>query len=198
MMIAEFTERTGVVPTDWEYKEIEELYYTFDGGKDEFCKAWVEGKGPEKLYNARARLIERLQDALVEKEKDHRAEMRRLEKKVAQLQEELDKELEWKPATSTGTNMEQEPYEMLKNSGKVESDEDAVKLVNEFFGFEPESVEIIHTVHSYEVDKHHRLRKKAEYERVPCYDSTDWNYIRFNCKGWQYEMINGTLVPYCT
>ena len=41
MMIAEFTERTGVVPTDWEYKEIEKLYYTFDGGKDEFCKAWV-------------------------------------------------------------------------------------------------------------------------------------------------------------
>ena len=39
MMIREFVDRTGFEPTATEYAAIEEKYYSFDGSKDEFCKA---------------------------------------------------------------------------------------------------------------------------------------------------------------
>lgn len=76
--------------------------------------------------------------------------------------------------------------------------DEAKKEVADFFGFSPELVEIVTEVSTYQVNKHHRLRKKDTFERVPCYESTDWNYIRFNCRGWQYEMVNGQLRPYCS
>lgn len=44
MTKAEFTERTKYTPNDTEYHYIEESYYDFDGGKDEFCKAWKKDK----------------------------------------------------------------------------------------------------------------------------------------------------------
>ena len=40
------------------------------------------------------------------------------------------------------------------------------------------------------------VREKERMERDPVYSSTDWNYIRFDCAGLQYEMINGELVRY--
>lgn len=198
MMMKEFTERTGVTPTHWEYEQIEELYYNFQGNKDEFCKDWLANGGPEKMYAYRAARIEELESLLVDQAKDYEAAITRQEDEIEKLKAQLDREMEWKPTDSAGTNMEQARYEQLRKSGRVETDEMAKKLVNEFFGFEPDSVEIIHTVHTYEVNKHHQLRKKNEYDRLPCYDATDWNYIRFNCKCWQYEMINGELVPYCS
>lgn len=41
MLIEEFKTRTGYTPTPEEYAEIEKAYYTFDGGKDEFCRLWL-------------------------------------------------------------------------------------------------------------------------------------------------------------
>ena len=40
------------------------------------------------------------------------------EKRIDELTAELDKELEWKPSDSTGTNMEQKSYEELAKYGK--------------------------------------------------------------------------------
>ena len=42
MMISEFTERTGITPTEREYAAIEEMYYNFPGDKDEFCARWCK------------------------------------------------------------------------------------------------------------------------------------------------------------
>ena len=36
----EFTERTGYIPTDEEYKEIEDIYIMCIEEKDEFCEIW--------------------------------------------------------------------------------------------------------------------------------------------------------------
>ena len=82
----------------------------------------------------------------------------------------------------------------------VMSEGEARMLVAEEFGFNPERVEIITTVHTYEVNKHRQLRKAAAYTRQPLYNATDWNYVRFNVRGagctWMYEMINGELETY--
>lgn len=79
----------------------------------------------------------------------------------------------------------------------VMSEDEARQLVAEEFGFNPERIEIITTVHTYEVNKHCQLRKAAAYTRQPLYDATDWNYVRFNVRGAgctrTYEMVNADL-----
>ena len=197
MMMSEFIQRTGVEPTPWEYDQIEELYYAFDGSKDAFCADWVAKGGTETLYANRAHRIEQLESYLVEQRKDYEAELKRLNDKISALEAALDKELEWKDAENTGTTMEQDKYEHLERVGRKLTDDEAREEVASSFGFSPELVEIVHSVSTYQVNKHYRLRKKDTFDRLPCYESTDWNYIRFNCRGWQYEMVNGQLRNYC-
>lgn len=197
MMMQEFTERTGVTPTFLEYKGIEDEYYAFDGDKDAFCKAWMAASGPAKLYAARAHRIEQLENFLGELRKEHLTEVKQLKARISALELDLEKELDWQDTDGAGTNMEQGRYEHLERCGRKLTEEEAKQLVHEEFGFDPEMVEIIAVVSTYQVNKYHKLRKKETFERVPCYESTDWNYIRFNCRGWQYEMVNGQLRNYC-
>ena len=197
MMMQEFTERTGVTPTFQEYRDIEAEYYAFDGGKDAFCKAWMAASGPVKLYAARAHRIEKLEGCLMEQRKDYEAQLKQLKARISALELDLEKELDWQDTDGAGTNMEQGRYEHLERCGRKLTEEEAKQLVHEEFGFDPELVEIIAEVSTYQVNKYHQLRKKETFERVPCYEATDWNYVRFNCRGWQYEMVNGQLRNYC-
>ena len=96
-------------------------------------------------------------------------------------------------------NVSQKSYDALLHSGSSRelSDEEAIALVCEEFGFDPAKITIIHSVGVYEKEIHtRRLRKVGETERKPLYDATDWNYIRFNCANWFYEMHNGELQQY--
>ena len=86
MMMKEFTERTGVTPTNWEYGQIEELYYSFPGNKDEFCKDWMANGGPEKMYAYRAARIEELESLLVDQAKDYEAAITRQEDEIERKQ----------------------------------------------------------------------------------------------------------------
>ena len=208
MMMSEFIERTGFQPLPFEYEKIEAAYYDFDGDKDAFCRAFVEAGGEKKVYQARAAEIDRLNGKILEMDRDSKRDSEVYEKRIADLQAQLDKELEWKPSEGTGTNMTQADYESLLASctgdhgdPHVMSEDEARMLVAEEFGFNPERVEIVTTVHTYEVNKHHLLRKAATYTRQPLYNATDWNYVRFNVRGagctWTYEMVNGELETYC-
>ena len=197
MMISEFIERTGFEPTASEYAKIEKAYYDFNGNKDEFCKAFVKNGGEKKIYKARAEEIAQLKSQLVEMEKQHKSEMEAREKQIAELNADLDRELEWKPCDGSGTNMTQERYEHLANCGQVMSDGEAKEFIADECGFDPEKIHILHEVNTYEVNKHRRLRVAGTFDRAPMYESTDWNYIRFDCACFMYEFINGQLCFYC-
>ncbi|MBR3721274.1 MAG: hypothetical protein IKN12_00760 [Selenomonadaceae bacterium] len=126
-------------------------------------------------------------------------EIAELNEEIEKLKAALEAEEEWKPAKNVGTNMKQEDYLHLENSGDVMTDEKAVEWIAEEFGFKPDMVKIRREVQTYEVNRHHRSRKSAVYERKPLYCATDWNYVRFDIIGnlcWQYEAINGYLYPY--
>lgn len=207
MMLSEFVERTGFQPLPFEYEKIEEAYYTFDGNKDDFCKAFVEGDGEKKIYRARAAEIERLNGKILEMDRDARRTGAEYEKRLAAIQAQLDWELEWKPSTGTGTNMSQSDYEALAalcdgthGDPHEMSDDEAKNLIASEFGFAVEKVQIIHHAHAYEVNRHHQLRKAAEYIRRPMYDVSDYNYVRFNVDcghmTWMYELVNGELRTY--
>ena len=96
-------------------------------------------------------------------------------------------------------NVTQKSYDALLNSGSARelTDEEAIEMVCNEFGFDPEKVTIVRSVGVYEMETHsRRLRKVGTTERKPLYDATDWNYIRFNCANWFYEMHNGELHKY--
>lgn len=200
MMLQEFTQLTGIELTAEEYREIEAAYYDFDGDKKEFCRNVIETGVDRQLCQARMERIRQLECLLDENEKKHQADKAQMMQKMEKLQQELDKELCWEPAEDTGTNMSQERYEALRDcrvGTHMMSDEEAKQLIFEEFGFSPHKVVIIKTVHTYEVNKYRQLRKSHQYERFPLYNATDWNYVRFNCINWQWEMVNGELIPYC-
>lgn len=203
MLREEFEEMTGFYPTLSLYEAIEAAYTDFGSDKADFCEAYKANKDGLAEAIQRKADMERIRtDSETEKRTAD------LESKIAVLQESLDKELEWKPYEGCGTNMSQECYERLLESctghngdPRVMGEEEAKQLVADEFGFAPERIEIITTVHTYEVNKHRRLREAATYTRQPLYDATDWNYVRFDVQGagnvWYYEMVNGDLKGYC-
>jgi len=200
MMLSEFTARTGFTPTEKEYDKIEEAYYSFDGDKDAFCRAFVQRGGEKKIYEARAIRIKELESQLLELEKQFKVDSDKQQRRITELETQLDKELEWKPSKGSGTNMDQASYERLRNAGREMTEAEAKELIAEEFGFAPDKIEILRTASSYEVNKYSQLRKAAEYERPPVYEATDWNYIRFNVRGcctMMWEVENGELRSYC-
>lgn len=197
MMMSEFIDRTGFTPTYEEYLKIEEAYYSFEGNKDAFCKAFVDGNGEKRVYALRATRIEQLKSQLLESDRTIKEVTAKYEQMLQNIRAELDRALEWKPCTGSGTNMAQERYELLVNAGQGMSDEEAKAFVSEECGFAPERIRILHEVSTYEVNKYHHLRKSGTFIRTPVYESTDWNYVRFDCGNRMYELLNGELQFYC-
>ena len=195
MMISEFIERTGFDPTAEEYSRIEEEYYEFDGDKDVFCQRWKKDGGARRLTRERAARIADLEDRLMKAIEQIKRERETHNIEIKALTEQLDKELEWKPCDG-GTKMAQQGYEQLVNNGKTLTDDEAKTLIYKVFGFAREKVEIIVDASTYEKNKYHHMRKAKTYERKPVYYASDWNYVRFDCVGWQYEMVNGRLRTY--
>ena len=200
MLISEFENLTGIYPSANLYSVIERFYSESKEDKHDFCRAY--------LMNADC-LAERIQREVnnleLNRENQATAEIWKLETKLNaekvradKLQQELDKELDWKPAEHTGTNMKQEDYNKLAESGSaiIPSDEEAIEHLSMLFGFMPEKIQILREVQTFEVNKYHRLRLKDTYHREPLYDATDWNYIRFDCAGNQWELVNGELLAY--
>lgn len=207
MLIQEFTELTGFEPTIEEYQEIEAEYYRFDGDKRAFCEDFVARGGEKQVYAHRAQYIKELESQLMDQEKEYTARLANQEEayadqilkltaRVAQLQEALDRELDWQLTNSAGTKMDQEEYDDLLRHGEVLNCAQAVNIVCKEYGFAWGRVEIKKEVSTYQKNKRGELREKERMEREPVYSSTDWNYIRFDCAGLQYEMINGELVKY--
>lgn len=84
---------------------------------------------------------------------------------------------------------------MLAESQTV-TDETAVKVLSITFGMMPEKIRIRHGVQEFERNKYGLKRVKRTFERKPIYDNCDCNYIRFDCAGRQWELVNGELLEY--
>jgi hypothetical protein len=115
----------------------------------------------------------------------------------------------------TGTNLSQADYEQLekaaagsystldrsgnsvvKENGYL-TDEEALILINDEFGFEVSRIKILREAEIDVTKEGARYVELIKVPRRPVYESTDWNYIRFNVRGcaaeWQYEMVNAQL-----
>lgn len=201
MLLSEFERATGIYPDSLLYEEIEREYADKKWeDKHDFCAAY---KGN---IDGLAEKIQRIANERIWKQDEkHRSAMaessRRVEdlyRKCIELQEQLDKELEWKPSENAGTNLSEEKYLNLSNSAATDvmSEDLAKEYLYRNFGFAREMIMLVSEVCTFEVNRHKRLRVGARYKRKPLYCSSDYNYIRFDCAGNQWEIIDGELVPY--
>ena len=200
MLISEFQNLTGIYPSEMLYSVIEEFYNDSKLDKHEFCEKYkfnADGLAERIQEEANELEAEKAQQAYFEV-RELKADLDKTRMDRNRLKDQLDKELDWHPAEHTGTNMKQEEYQKLLEwyTTEVLSDEEAVKRISELFGFMPDRIQILREVQTFEVNKYHRLRVKDTYQREPLYDATDWNYIRFDCAGNQWELINGELLAY--
>ena len=188
MLIEEFEERTGFYPSQSLYAVIEEHYMKFGGDKDAFCRAY---KKNEDGLATQIQWETSMRDMKAQKAaEEYRG-------RIADLEETLECEQEWKPHEDTH-NVQQADYACLAVQHDTErlSDEQAKELLYDWYGFAKEKVEVLHSVPVYEVNRHGRLREVGELERVPLYNATDWNYIRFDCGYMCYELFNDNLRLY--
>lgn len=190
MLLKEFTDRTGYKPAQEEYEMIERIYYKFDGDKNEFCKAW-NCDAAAKVLDVAVKRMASMKSAC-----DYYEELLNgLKKENQRLQDELEKEKEWRPYEDKD-NVKQADYEELaKYAGRL-SDEEAKNLLYRQFGFAKEKIEIHHTVPVYKINRHKKIKKVGEITRHPLYAATDMNYIRFDCGCMSYELYNDDLLPY--
>lgn len=200
MLRSEFETLTGIYPSRNLYSVIEKFYNESKEDKHEFCRRYM--MNADCLAERIQREANKLEQAIAQKHFSDigsiEAKLEAEKKRADKLQQELDKELDWHPAEHTGTNMKQEEYQKLLEccTTEVLSDEEAVKHISELFGFMPDRIQILREVQTFEVNKYNRQRVKDTYQREPLYDATDWNYIRFDCAGNQWELINGELLAY--
>lgn len=197
MNIQEFTDRTGFYPSMELYAVIEKAYMEQSADKDAFCKAYKENADglAEKIQTAAIRKENEREIRLTNESNKRIAEKLKLVQQIENLKEQLEREQEWKPY-GHNSSMKDEDYVRLTKSGRVITDAEAMELIVSEFGFSADKIEIVHEIATYEISRHNRLRKTGKIERLPVYDATDWNYVRFNCAGWWYEMIDGQLYQF--
>lgn len=118
-------------------------------------------------------------------------------KQVEELTAQLEKAQAWMPYEDTH-NVSQHDYELLisQSDTKFLSDDEAKELLYKWYGFAKEAIKIHHSIPRYEVNCHRQLRKVGEIDRRPAYNSTDWNYIRFDCGAMTYELHDDNLRLY--
>ena len=194
MTIHEFEELTGFYPSTDLYSAIEQAYDDYPGDKREFCaeyKANKDGLAEKIQYMASLNTINAL-SAETAKANEAKLERDDAKRKIKELEAALEKAQGWKKY-GTGSHMSDADYLDLEKRGEPITEERAKEIIHKEFGFAIEFIDIINEISEYEVNHSRQLRETGKLLRLPHYESTDWNYIRFNVNGWQYEMVDGQL-----
>ena len=180
MLIEEFEEKTGFHPTIALYEEIEKRYRAENIDKDEFCRKYkynVDGIAEAIRWAADLKAVQK-------------------EKQMEQLKERLEKELGWVPVEMS--KMTQSQYARLrgtKGTKKLEAWE-AAEWIEKEFGFSQSLIKIHSEIETYQISRAGYIRENGTVSRWPMYFSTEWNYVRFSIKGWEYEIVNGEIYRY--
>lgn len=197
MMMKEFEQRTGFLPSLLLYEVIEKYYTNFDGDKALFCKAYLEN------FDGLASKIQHEADIKdINAKRETEKVIEDLHTQIAALEKALEREQEWK-SCEIEQNVTQADYEKLAQyaeEGKgchYMTDAAAIAWICHEFDFDPNKITIIHEIYEYEVNRHHQLRKTGrKIDRRPVYCASDYHYIRFNTSHWCYEVWNGQLRPF--
>lgn len=198
MTIREFEILTGFHPSAAHYEVIEQDYNSSQLDKHEYCDAYRADK--DGIAERLARLADK---CALERDNKHADELKAsfteiklLHDRLAEAKAQLDRELDWKPAKDIGTNMSEHEYQLLADDTAPMSELDAIRRIAQECGFDMSKISIVTKVQTFDKNKYGKCRVSAEFERQPVWASSDWNYIRFDCAGMQWEIVNDELFPY--
>ena len=199
MTIKEFEIMTDIYPSWTLWEEINRTYNESELDKQIWCAAYKANEGglAERIQSACDVRLGKSEAKLLQMLRDAQSALREMTEERDRLQLALDRELDWHPAEDIGTNMIEREYQILADDTPPMSEKEAMYRIHNMCGFDMEHIRIVEHVHTYEVNKHHKLRVKDTYSRRPVWSASDWNYIRFNVCGHQWEIVNGELMPYC-
>lgn len=196
MLKSEFEKLSGIVVSEFQYKIIEQEYLQTDLGKAFFAEFYKNNNNSlaTKVCRMVDDQIREISERAEELERLRTADRIELEEQIKTLTEQLDKEQEWHPYICPG-EVQQDEYENNKIAARALTMEEATEKVCEEYGFDPARVIIQTLAPAYEKNRHGTVRKVigVMIERDPFWCSTDDNYIRFSCAGYDYEMHNGVL-----
>lgn len=194
MSIDEFSKLTGFYPTVSMYETIEKAYMESKMDKKKFCEAYknnLDGMAEAISYWALVAQIAK-ENELIREKKELVERIKQLEKEVSVLEKKIECEEEWADYEDEN-NVKQADYEELAKHSQVISDEEAVKLIADDFGFAMDRIEIRHSVDALQINRHRMTRTVGKIERPPRYFASDWNYIRFDVSPLAYEVCDGEL-----
>ena len=196
MLLQEFEQRTGIYPPDELYTAIEAKYNASNMDKDEFCRMYRDNvDGFAEVIQREVTLEEvKRESRHTEQIRELEAKIESLQKKIESLEEQLEKAQGWKPMEVS--KMSQRDYEKLKANGEIWNEDKAKDWIEDEFGFRYDRIIIYTAIPLYEKSNDGHMRENGKVDRPPVYNATDYNYIRFDVEGWQYEAVNGQLYQY--
>lgn len=198
MTIREFEVLTGFHPSTAHYEVIEQDYNSSQLDKYEYCEAYKADK--DGIAERLARLADKCAWERDNKHADELkasfTEIKLLHDRLAEAKAQLDRELDWQPAKDIGTNMSEHEYQLLADDTAPMSELDAIRRIAQECGFDMSCIHLVQTVETFDKNKYGKCRVSGSYSRLPVWASTDWNYIRFQVCGNQWEIVNGELMPY--
>ena len=165
MSIDEFSKLTGFYPTVSMYETIEKAYMESKMDKKEFCEAYknnLDGMAEAISYWALVAQIAK-ENELIREKKELTERIKQLEKEVSVLEKKIEHEEEWADYED-GSNVKQADYEELAKHSRVISDEEAVKLIADDFGFAMDRIEIRHSVDALQINRHRMVRTAGKIE----------------------------------
>lgn len=181
-----------------ERKALEQIKKIVDSlGKDSYIATAFEGCfeiAEENIENDFACSMKQKYERASEEAANFEAQASAYKKQLESLEEQIEREQEWKPYEDK-ENVSQDDYEHLVKQSDTQylTDDEAKDLLYDWYGFAKEKVTIYHSIPRFEVNRHRQLRKVGEIDRRPAYNATDWNYIRFDCGVMTYELHNDNL-----
>jgi hypothetical protein len=198
MTIREFEVLTGFHPSTAHYEVIEQDYNSSQLDKYEYCEAYKADKGgiAERLARLADKCAWERDNKHADELKASFTEIKLLHDRLAEAKAQLDRELDWQPAKNLGTNMSEREYQLLADDTAPMSELDAIRRIAKECGFDMACIHLVQTVETFDKNKYGKCRVSGSYSRLPVWASTDWNYIRFQVCGNQWEIVNGELQAY--
>ena len=203
MLLKEFEFLTGFYPTMDLFEVIHEAYMQSPDDTAAWCKNYVKNKNGIAV-KIRDEADTRKRNQQIDADKKQKKLLQQIAESAEEqerLKKRIDKLEGWTPYLAS--RISDKDYSDLLNHdiGKFETLEDAKSWVCEEFGFSAEVVEVLEFVPEYEKSRDGRIRKTSRNAlRKPAYNSTDWNYVRFDVHTsagtFQWEVVNGDLYPY--
>lgn len=200
MLKSEFEIITDIYPSQALYDAIEREYMDSKLDKHDFCRDYMDNKDglAERCANAADREVAKAlllkEQKLTDENNKLTLEINAAKSRIIRLLEELEAEQEWRDYEDP-RDLSDEDYKKRSQDDGVEvlTAEKATELIAKDLGFDPDKIHICLDAPRLQKNRHRQIREQGIKERFPLWFASDYHYIRFEVRGYTYELIDGDI-----